>query len=157
MSSDFSNIANKTDIDQLNDLMRLRKDLMTFIGTDNLIKYVTAVIDSTDKLEFRSDHARKYIDKKKPVFILKMKDLVINNKTKDESYLNQITDDITRYVNDNLITKIGDYFKNALETNEELKEAYDFLSEEIRHPSFINVYLLKVNPSDNYISLSYYI
>ena len=51
----FDDIMSEEDINDLNKLIRLRKDLMSYIGIDALINLIRTIIDESEGLTFKAD------------------------------------------------------------------------------------------------------
>ena len=154
----FENIIDNKDIEDMKSLIKIKKDLMTYIGIKNIVDFIKETIENTDNIDFRSENSKKYIDINDPTFVLTKKDLVVDkNNIKNDVYLNELTNEVTDFINKNIIFKLTDFIKENLNKNEELSNIYKQLSEDIRNMAFINTFSIRINPIENIIYLKYLI
>lgn len=157
-NTSFDSIMSSDDVNQMNKVMKIRKDLMTYIGTENLINFIKEIIETTDGIDFRSEVARNYIDKNRPNFVLTMTNIQMDpKKSNDMYYVNNLTNEVTNFINDNVISKLSKYLMDSIEGNEELQEAIKSLGEEVRLASFINIFSIKLNAEKNIVNFEYFI
>lgn len=156
VSDTLKNILSDEDIKQYNELLEVKSDLMTIIGIKNLINFISDVIEETSGISFRSQVAKDYIDLREPIFKLKMDDLKIDtSKIEDLDYLDNITNNVTDFINKNIISRVSEFLSENIENNPDLKESFNKLSEEVRNITFINTYSIRISPLDNLIYLKY--
>lgn len=155
---ELKNILSEEDIKQYNELLKVKSDLMSIIGVKNLVEYIKKIIDETEGISFRSQVARDYIDLNNPIFKLQKDNFEMDkSKSEDNEYLDYITNEITNFINENVISKVSSFLSDNIENNPELKEAFENLSKEVRNITFINTYSIRISVTDNIIYLKYMI
>jgi len=156
--NELKNILSEEDIKQYNELLKVKSDLMSIIGVKNLVEYIKTVIEKTEGISFRSQVARDFIDLNNPIFKLQKDNFIIDkSKSEDEEYLDKITNEITTFINENIISKVSKFLSDNIENNSELKKAFDNLAKEVRNITFINTYSIRISLVDNIIYLKYMI
>lgn len=110
-------------------IQKIKTNVKYFVGIDNIIKKISNLIDESNTVSFYSERNKKYISKKKPMFILKL-----NRKNIDRNFDYYNSDGTDLYVNGKTNPKYeGDitYIQNKI--NEEVISPYsaylvDFLT-----------------------------
>lgn len=152
----MQNLVHEEDLKQLLDVMAIRSNLMAYIGIENLINEIKDVIDNSETFEFRSLNAKKFIDKNKPTFVIKV------NPNKIEYFLNKYKDkDIEKYINEisslvgnEIISESSKIINKFIDGNDELVDLLKEYDTSITDLVLSNIYSIKVgNISDNIIYL----
>lgn len=152
----MQNLVHEEDLKQLLDVMAIRSNLMAYIGIENLINEIKDVIDNSETFEFRSLNARKFIDKNKPTFVIKV------TPSKIEYFLNKYKDkDIEKYINEisslvgnEIISESSKIINKFIDGNDELVNLLKEYDTSITDLVLSNIYSIKVgNISDNIIYL----
>ena len=152
----MQNLVHEEDLKQLLDVMAIRSNRMAYIGIENLINEIKDVIDNSETFEFRSLNAKKFIDKNKPTFVIKV------NPNKIEYFLNKYKDkDIEKYINEisslvgnEIISESSKIINKFIDGNDELVDLLKEYDTSITDLVLSNIYSIKVgNISDNIIYL----
>ena len=80
MIDGITNSLNEDEIKKISEVLKLKKDIMSYLNMGEFIENAKNIIDNSSIFEFRSRVARNYIDKKNPSFVLKIKDIDILNE-----------------------------------------------------------------------------
>lgn len=157
--NDINLMPDKEDLENLKRLTSYKNNLMNSIGMDVFIDEVRNIIDNSKYFEFRSPMSKKFIDKDRPIFIIKMNDEMASkyckiNKT-DDKIINKRVNEITETIKNCIIEKISNYLTNYIYNNQELKEYFESFNETMKNLFISSIYGIRVNLQDNIIYLEY--
>jgi len=152
-------IENEEDIEILNKFITYRNNLMYSIGIDNFINKMREIIDNSKYFQFRSDNSRKFINKERPIFILKVK----NEYNKEfegknfnnESVADEITSTVTRWLQDDIIKNMSSFIQDHIANNEDLKLVFDSFDSNLKNLCASNIFGIRNSIKDNMIYLEY--
>ena len=152
-------------------ILKIRKDLTNFINLEDFIEEMKKLIKSSKSFDFRSQVAEEYIDKKNPIFKLRVKDDTdlyndLNfNKMKSEinstnqPLINSATSKVTDKIYKEIIYNMSDYFKSIIDNDDEIKEIIENIKNENNNLNFnfflSNMYSIRIGAIDNIIYLTY--
>ena len=153
-------IDNEDDLQNLQNFIIFKNNLMNAIGIDNFIDNVREIINNCEHFEFRSSRAEKFINKNNPIFIIKLKDEYYKkykdmNLTK-EDILDNITDEVVNFIRDDIITNVSAYINDAIFKNEKLVEYFNTFDQTIKDIAISNIYGIRNSIADNIIYLEYF-
>ena len=152
-------IEDKQDLENLQKLIKYKNDLTTSIGIDNFIKKVSEIIDQSEYLSFKREQSRKFINRDRPIFILKVND-ELNKKYSTMNYndpkvADKITDEITEMIKDSITSKVSEFIMDHIKNDEKLNKYFNSFDESLKNLCISNIYGIRVNIDNNIIYLEY--
>lgn len=115
-------------------IQKIRQNIKYFVGPENIVSKLVSLIDDSEHFKFINERNRKYISKKKPLFIIVLKPesikdvdlLYLKQPNKDDFFINNRTN--VKYNNDiewiqskvyqEIIRPYSDYLMEYLTDNE---------------------------------------
>lgn len=159
---DTSKFLNKEDIDAISRIGQIKRDITAYFDMDLFIDKVREVIDESKHFSFRSETAKRYIDKEKPLFILKY----ISDDVKqglesftglpDEVESKQV-DFIADVISANIISKLSKFITACIKDSEKLNELFTDLPKDVKEFFISNIYTIRINVKENNIQILYFI
>lgn len=119
-------IINEENIEKFKELLAIKNNFLSYIGLENFINNIKNIIKECESFEFRSYNAENFIDKDRPVFILKIKE--IPSEKDQEKYTDIITDKLQEEICSKANDIISDYIKDARDEINNLDDANLYLS-----------------------------
>jgi len=124
---DTSEMLTEQDYKDLQDIRDIKKCVLSYINLPILIEYITNLIEKSPYLNFKNERSRKYIDKRRPIFYIKLnKDDIINFKEyafRNKKFSSQ-NDEVKYYSNVifmEIITHVTRYINECLKCNPDLE------------------------------------
>ena len=114
---DTSDVLTEEDYKTLENILRLKKKIFQCIDMDNFIKKATEIIDNSPLVSFKNERVKKFIDKKRPNFII----VVDKDKAMKEKGVKSFSDEeieckfYSSIIYDEVISKITEIIKGALD------------------------------------------
>lgn len=124
---DTSEILTEQDYKDMRDIQDIKKRVMSYVDIPILIDYITSLIDKSPYLTFKNDRSRKYIDKRRPIFYIKVeKDRAMESN--EYSTRNRFTsqNEEIKYLSNivfmEVITHVTRYITESLKNNPDLED-----------------------------------
>lgn len=160
MKDDNLIITEEKDIEDLKKFITYKNNLMHSIGINNFINKMKEIIDNSKHFEFRSLKSKMYINKDRPIFILKIKDeynkKIIEENFDDLNVADKITSKITDFIKEDIIFKVSKFIMDCIQNDKELKECFDSFDETLKDLCASNVFGIRNSIKDNIIYLEYF-
>lgn len=144
---------NYEDMTKLNSIKRTLKSC---IDMDVLIDKMKKIIDESEEFSFRSERAKKFINKNDPTFILscslldKFKGLNPKDLSKlDTNKVSKLTDDITKLVNDKITSNVSNFINECVLDKEKFDSLFKNIPEEFSDILLTRIYIIRVSIVDN--------
>lgn len=156
MEKTIDTLFTDDDINELEQIQNIRKNILKNIGVKNFIDLIRNLIDDSEDFEFTSATKRKFININTPVFTIRKKNYKFDEskyktqKSKDEE-INRIIKDITLQILDKTTLAI----LTIINSDEELKKIYGDISETLKDLLWTTVFEIKVSLKDNIIYMRY--
>lgn len=131
------------DLDIIKQIMAIKSNLTAYLQPKELIDEVITLIDNSEIFDFKSQRNRKYINEKRPLFVVKSK----SDKHIKELYphLNNITDReklISESVHLEIVSKLSDYLVKRIKDTQTLTNIIqEEITEEILETSILISFL----------------
>lgn len=153
MAENIEELFSEEDVNELEQIQKLRRNILKNIGIKNFIDLIRDLIDQSDDFEFTSASKRKFININTPIFVIRKKNYTYkaSNAEQEDNEINQIVKDITYQILDKTTNSI----LSIIETDEELKELYGNINENLKGLLWTTVFEVKVSLEDNIIYLRY--
>lgn len=144
------------DLNELNQIQTIRKNILRNIGIENFIELVREIIDESKNFEFTSAIKRKFINVNTPIFtIRKIGYAADKSKFNNEDYINSEINKIVAEINEDILRNTTTKILEFIQTDEKLKEIYSNLNEDLKDILWTTVYEIKVSVKDNIIYIRY--
>jgi len=156
MANNLDELFTDEDRNELEQIQKMRKNLLKNIGIVNFIDLIRNLIDDSEHYEFTSASKRKFININTPIFTIRKKDFVYNEKdyktqgNKDDK-INEIVGEITKEILDKTTAAI----LTIINQDEELKAIYGDINETLRGLMWTTVFEIRVSLKDNIIYMRY--
>lgn len=160
-------INDEKDVRDLQLLMRIKNNIMNYVDVENTIDIIRDVIKKSENFNFRSQQAEKFIDPKKPVFVIKLdsNELKAENqnsfKGSDEDYQNHIKnyeDEVAEKLDREVLSHIGSAIFESIKEDTELDRLMKDGELEMKDLMITNIYVYRLSdPYTNTINLSLFI
>ena len=170
----FDKVISQENKDLILKVIKIRKDLGNLIDIEDFINISKEIINKSNIFSFSSEVAEKFINKKQPVFKLKINeesDLYKKidfkkiseelNNTNDEKKIisNKSNKIISEYVVSEIIRSISDYIDDIIDSNETIKKIIEDVDRETGMDNryfLTNIYSIRIANGNNLIFLSYF-
>jgi|GEM_PF-2716516 len=154
----LGNLITQEDVNAINTLQKVKKDIMRYIDMELFIDKVRDIIRNSDNFDFRSERVARFIDPEKPVFVLKSPLLEVSGKNANNiNYLDYLTDEITDVVANEIITKISDVITTCIKDTDGMDSLFKDVPDDIKVFYLTNIYTIRISPSSNNINIQYFI
>lgn len=147
-----NNLLNKEEVEQLKNALELKKNIISYLNMDSFIEHTRDVIEKSENFAFRSIASKLYIDKKQPVFVLKLKDESLLTEIKKST--NPI-DRVSKLLQMEIIQNISKLLTDCIK--EESNNIFEGIPKEITEFVISNIYVIRSNIKDNNIQLFFFI
>lgn len=150
----FNKIERNIDYKNSIKLNKVKKTLMSCIDIKKVINETRKIIDESNSFNFRSERAKKFIDPKNPVFILKT-DMIPSNEKEvkklisNDSLVSDLTDKITEQVNTEIASKITTFITESALDKEKFDELFKDLPDELTDAFLTNIFIIRLSIQDN--------
>lgn len=156
MSTTIDNLFTEEDEMELEQLQKMRKNILKNIGIKNFIDLIRNLIDDSENFEFTSAAKRKFININTPVFTIRKKNFVFDEKKfksdkEQDDAINQIVKDITHEILDNTTSKIIE----IINSDEDLKKIYGDINDSLKNMLWTTIFEIRVSLKDNIIYMRY--
>jgi len=125
---DTSEMLSEQDYRDMQDIRDIKKRVLTYIDLPVLIEQITEIIESSPFLNFKNERSKKYIDKKRPIFYLKVdRDLAMKSdkyKFRNAKFSSQ-NEEVKYFSNIifmEIITNVTRYITECLKCNPDLED-----------------------------------
>lgn len=145
-------MSNEDDVTLLNEIALVKSNIIYHIGVQNLVNKVIELIDESSIIDFKSQRNKKYINIKRPLFIVKLakSDKQIKEVYPDLQGVSDMYNVVSECVHRDIISKLSDYIVSNVKDKgllEELlnKEVNDDLFEASTLISFLTASIFSIN------------
>ncbi|QXN67841.1 hypothetical protein FPHOBKDP_00087 [Listeria phage LPJP1] len=137
----------------------IRNNIISFIGKENLVNELRKIIDESEKVDFKDNNSRIFINKDNPEFVLKLNKPENENfpevkNQNDDKNMNKYVEKVQVILTNEIINKTTIIINKFIRGNEEFEE---IVGEDFDFDKFIisNMYTIRASvPRDNIIFLS---
>lgn len=158
-------VNEEKDVRDLQLLMRIRNNIMNYVDVENTIDIISKVINDSENFSFRSKQAEKFIDPKKPVFVIKLdsNDLQFKNKQSiqegnRDQHIQQYENDVAEKLDKEVLSHIGSAIFESIKEDTELDRLMKENDLKMNDLMVTNIYVYKLSdPYTNTINLSLFI
>jgi hypothetical protein len=154
---DTSSYLNQGDIDAISRLTQIKRDITSYFDMDLFIGKMREIIDESAHFEFRSDNARKFIEKDRPVFIIKYTSETITNGLKQFDSEDKRVDFITDAISADIIAKFSRFITDCIRDSDKLNELFSEVPKDITEFFISNIYTIRADIDNNNIYILYFI
>ena len=152
MIDGVTNSLNEDEIKKISEVLKLKKDIMSYLNMEEFIESAKNIIDSSSIFEFRSKVARNYIDKKNPSFVLKIKDIDILNEMLSYSDPRK---EVNKLLQKDIISKISKLLTDNI--NNSKNRLFEQFPKEITEFILSNIYVIRSNIQENNIQVYFFV
>ena len=124
---DTSEMLSEQDYKDMQDMRDIKRKVLTYIDLPILIDYITELIEKSPYLTFKNERSKKYIDKRRPIFYVKLdRDVAVNSeayKVRNKNFTSK-NEEIKYYSNIvfmEVITNVTRYITECLKSNPDLE------------------------------------
>jgi len=125
---DTSEMLSEKDYKDMQDIRDIKRRVFSYIDLPILIDYITELIEKSPYLTFKNERSRKYIDKRRPIFYVKVdREATVNSeeyKVRNKNFTNQ--NEEVRYFSNvifmEVITHTTRYINKCLKSNPDLED-----------------------------------
>jgi len=125
---DTSEMLSEKDYKDMQDIRDIKRRVLSYIDLPILIDYITGLIEKSPYLTFKNERSKKYIDKKRPIFYVKIdRDSVVNSeeyKVRNKNFTSQ-NEEVKYFSNVifmEVITHTTRYINECLKSNPDLED-----------------------------------
>lgn len=146
------NSLSEKETKQVAEILKLKKDIMSYINMNDFIEETRKIIDNSSIFEFRSKVARMYIDKKNPSFALRIKDdLLLQNLLKEKDP----RDRANKLLQKEIINNISKLLTESLDKSN--NKVFNEFPKELSNFILSNIYIIRSNIKDNNIQIFFFV
>ncbi|ALN97945.1 hypothetical protein Bp8pS_266 [Bacillus phage vB_BpuM-BpSp] len=154
---DVGNLLDKEDIKALTDFVQIKRDIATYFDMELFTDKMKEIIEKSEVFEFRSRNAKKSINSKSPVFILKIKDNNIYNELLSYSDTKEQIDKVNKIIFKEILDNMSRFITECIMEEEKTSELFVDLPDDLKTFFITNIYSTKSNIEGNNIQISYFI
>lgn len=147
-----TNLLNNEEIEQLKKALELKRDIISYLNMESFIDNTRNIIDESETFDFRNSSSRLYIDKRQPVFILKLKD---ENTLKDMIKRKDARDEVSKLLQVEIIQNISRLLTDCIK--DEQSDLFSGIPEDIKEFVISNIYVIRCNIQENNIQLFFFV
>lgn len=142
----------------LNNLTSIKKTLMSCMDMDKFVLTVIDIIENSKSFTFRSERAKKFIDRGDPTFILcsPLLETEGNLDKLSDTKKSKLTDKITKLLNEEVIRKISGFITSCVVDQEKFDSLFKNLPKEFSSTYLTNIYIIRLSIADNSLVLKYF-
>jgi len=124
---DSSEILTEQDYSDLRDIQDIKKQVLSYIDMSILVNYISKLIDDSPFLSFKNERSKKYIDKRRPIFYIKVdKEKTLASKVYNDRNVkfNSQDDEVKFFFNVvymEVISNVTSYITASLKQNPDLE------------------------------------
>jgi hypothetical protein len=125
--TDTMDIMTDSDLKNLSDIKDIKQRVLAYINVEVLIEEILDIIENSEFVSLRSKRAKKFIDKKRPIFnlLIDIEGAKKSDLFKDKSNIRGMRQDdeqhfATTVIHRELIVKINSYIMSCLKQNPKL-------------------------------------
>lgn len=156
MSNKLDNLFTEEDKNDLELIQRMRRNLLKNIGIKNFIELIRNLIDDSEHYEFTSASKRKFININTPIFTIRKKDFIYNEKDfKSEKNKDDKINEIVYEINKEILDNTTNAIISIINSDEELKSLYGNINESLKGLLWTTVFEIRVSLKDNIILMRY--
>jgi hypothetical protein len=154
---DTTSYLNQGDIEAISKLSNIKKDITSYFDMDLLIGKMRDIIDESKHFDFRSENARKFIDKEQPAFILKYISEEIKTGLEQYRDVSDQVDFVTSAVAGDVIAKFSRFVTDCIKDSSKLNDLFSELPKDLTEFFISNIYTVRVSVKENNIHVLYFI
>ena len=140
----------------ISEYMTIKKHIKACFNMEKFVDIMKECIDNSESFEFSSTRARKFVDIKKPIFILKAKEMAnVNTGMMNDEELDNLLSKISRKLTEEIITPIGNRMMDTLSDPEKYKELID-INRDLVNLCITNIYKVRIDKRRGMVQLEYF-
>jgi len=113
---DTSEVLTDEDYKLIENIKTLKRNLFSFIKMETFIEAVVKIVDESELVSFKNERVKKFIDKKRPVFILTVdRDKAINKFGKKFNGEEDEAKFFSGIIFDEVISNVTTYLKQSID------------------------------------------
>lgn len=156
MENNIDKLFNEEDTNELEQVQRLRKNILKNIGIKNFIDLIRTLIDESEDYEFTSASKRKFININTPIFTIRKKGFVYNEKDyRSEKAKDDKINSIVNEINHEVLEKTTEHILDIICSDPDLKALYGDMNESLKNIIWTTVFEIRVSLTDNIIYMRY--
>jgi len=156
MKNNIDKLFNEEDTNELEQIQRLRKNILKNIGIKNFIDLIRTLIDESEDYEFTSASKRKFININTPIFTIRKKGFVYNEKDyRSEKAKDDKINSIVNEINHEVLEKTTEHILDIICSDPDLKALYGDMNESLKNIIWTTVFEIRVSLTDNIIYMRY--
>jgi len=125
---DTSEMLSEQDYKDMQDIRDIKRRVLSFVDVAILVDYITGLIEKSPYLTFKNERSKKYIDKRRPIFYVKIdREAAVNSKeysVRNKKFTSK--DEEVKYYSNivfmEVITHVTRYITESLKCNPELED-----------------------------------
>lgn len=147
-----TNLLNEEEIVQLKNALELKRDIISYLNMESFIDKTRDIIDNSETFEFRNSSSRLYIDKRQPVFVLKLKD---ENTLREMVKRKDARDEVAKLLQIEIIQNISRLLTDCIKDDK--SDLFSGIPAEIKEFVISNIYVIRCNIQENNIQLFFFV
>lgn len=147
-----ANLLNKEEIKQLKNALEIKRDIISYLNMESFIDKTRDIIDNSETFEFRNSSSRLYIDKRQPVFVLKLKD---ENALREMVKRRDARDEVAKLLQIEIIQNISRLLTDCIKDDK--SDLFLGIPDEIKEFVISNIYVIRCNIQENNIQLFFFV
>jgi hypothetical protein len=156
MPNNLENLFTEEDTQELEQIQKMRKNILKNIGLSNFIDLIRNLIDDSEDFEFTSASKRKFISLNTPIFTIRKKGYIYDEKRLSKKSEQSIEiNKIVKEINEQILDKTTLAILTIINEDETLKKIYGDINETLRGLLWTTVFEIKVSLKDNIIYMRY--
>lgn len=152
MIDGIQNSLNEEEINKIKEVLKLKKDIMSYLNMGEFINKTRNIIDDSEIFEFRSKVARNYIDKKNPSFTLRIKD---ENIHQEMLTYKDPRNEVNKLLQKDIIGKISKLLTDSI--NNSNNKLFDAVPKDVTEFILSNIYVIRSNIKENNIQIYFFV
>lgn len=147
---------NKEQEKKLEEYIAIKRHIKACFDMNKFLDIMKECIDNSEHFEFNSERSRKFINKQRPIFILKSsltEGVTLRDKT--ESEVDEFTNMIVKHLSDEILNKISDNMMNILSDPEKYHDLCN-VDKDLVDLVITNIYKVNIDKDKGIIHLEYF-
>ena len=140
----------------ISEYMTIKKHIKACFNMEKFVDIMKECIDAAENFDFSSVRARKFIDTKKPIFILKTDILDgVDTNTVGDNELNDLLNQVSRALTDQVINPISKRMMETLMDPKKYNELVE-VNRDLVNLCITNIYKVRIDKRRGMVQLEYF-